>query len=96
MSIAELCVMKKPSVLVPFPFAAEDHQTVNAQKLVNKNAGLMIKDSEALVKLVSSVIGLSKDEQMQELFKNNISKLAITDADEVVAVAILMAVIGEE
>ena len=48
MAIAELCVMKKPVVFVPFPFAAEDHQTVNAQNLVNKNAGIMIKDSEAL------------------------------------------------
>ncbi len=44
MSIAELCVVKKPVVFVPFPFAAEDHQTVNARNLVNKNAGLMVKD----------------------------------------------------
>jgi UDP-N-acetylglucosamine--N-acetylmuramyl-(pentapeptide) pyrophosphoryl-undecaprenol N-acetylglucosamine transferase len=61
MSIAELCVMKKPAVFVPFPFAAEDHQTVNAQKLVNKNAGQIIKDNEALAKLIPAVIQLSKD-----------------------------------
>ncbi len=36
MSVAELCVAKKPAVFVPFPFAAEDHQTANAQNLVNK------------------------------------------------------------
>ncbi len=47
MSVAELCVAKKPVVFVPFPFAAEDHQTANAQNLVTKQAGLMIKDSEA-------------------------------------------------
>ena len=56
MSIAELCVMKKPVVFVPFPFAAENHQTVNAQNLVNKKAGIMIKDNQALDKLVPAVI----------------------------------------
>ncbi|MEP7106680.1 MAG: undecaprenyldiphospho-muramoylpentapeptide beta-N-acetylglucosaminyltransferase [Ferruginibacter sp.] len=90
MSIAELCVMKKPAVFVPFPFAAEDHQTVNAEKLVNKNAGMMIKDNEAFVKLVPVVIKLSKDEQRQEELKRNISKLAITNADEIIAIEILM------
>ncbi len=92
MSIAELCVTKKPAVFVPFPFAAEDHQTVNAQKLVDKNAGLMIKDNEALVKLVPTVTKLSKDEQKQEELKRNISKLAITNADEIIAGVILKAI----
>jgi UDP-N-acetylglucosamine--N-acetylmuramyl-(pentapeptide) pyrophosphoryl-undecaprenol N-acetylglucosamine transferase len=93
MSIAELCVMKRAAVFVPFPFAAEDHQTVNAQKLVNKNAGLMIKDNEVLTKLVPAVISLSKDEDKQEELKKNISKLAITNADEIIAIEILMAII---
>ena len=39
MSVAELCVAKKPVVFVPFPFAAEDHQTANAQNLVTKQRG---------------------------------------------------------
>jgi UDP-N-acetylglucosamine--N-acetylmuramyl-(pentapeptide) pyrophosphoryl-undecaprenol N-acetylglucosamine transferase len=43
MSVSEICVVKKPAVFVPFPFAAEDHQTVNAKKLVDRNAALMIK-----------------------------------------------------
>ena len=47
MTVAELCVVKKPVLFVPYPFAAEDHQTVNAMKLVNKNAALIVKDSEA-------------------------------------------------
>lgn len=89
MAIAELCVMKKAAIFVPFPYAAEDHQTVNAQNLVNKNAGIMIKDSEALDVLVPSVIELSKDDNKQEKLKNNISKLAITNADEVIATEIL-------
>jgi UDP-N-acetylglucosamine--N-acetylmuramyl-(pentapeptide) pyrophosphoryl-undecaprenol N-acetylglucosamine transferase len=89
MSVAELCVAKKPVVFIPFPFAAEDHQTANAQNLVNKQAGLMIKDGEAKEKLVQTVISLAKDEQQQQVLKENIGKLAITDADEIVAREIL-------
>jgi len=89
MAIAELCVVKKAVVFVPFPFAAEDHQTVNAQSLVNKNAGIMIKDSDALASLVPSIIQLSKDDNKQQDLKNNISKLAIGNADEIIAAEIL-------
>lgn len=89
MSVSEICVQKKAALFVPYPFAAEDHQTANAQKLVNKNAGMMIKDSEALDALVPAIIALSKNEQKLEAFKTNISSLAITNADEVIAKDIL-------
>jgi UDP-N-acetylglucosamine--N-acetylmuramyl-(pentapeptide) pyrophosphoryl-undecaprenol N-acetylglucosamine transferase len=89
MSVAELCVAKKPVVFVPFPFAAEDHQTANAQNLVNKQAGLMIKDSEAKEKLVPMVIALAKDEDQQQMLRENIGELAVTNADEVVASEII-------
>ena len=92
MAIAELCVEQKPAVLVPFPFAAEDHQTVNAQNLVNKNAGIMVKDSEALDKLVPAIIQLLKDEQQQNELKTNIGKLGITNADEIIATEILKSI----
>lgn len=89
MAIAELCVMKKAVIFVPFPYAAEDHQTVNAQNVVNKNAGIMIKDEAAIEMLVSSVIALSKDENKQQELMTNISRLGITNADEVIAAEIL-------
>ncbi len=89
MSVGELCVMKKPALFVPYPFAAEDHQAVNAKKLVDRNAAIMIKDSEVAEKLVSTIIALTKDEQKQNELKSNIGKLAITDADEVIAREIL-------
>ena len=92
MAITELCVQKKAALFVPFPFAAEDHQTANAKNLVNKNAGMMIKDSEALNTLVPAIISLIKDDHKQEEFKRNISKLAITDADEVIANNILSSI----
>jgi UDP-N-acetylglucosamine--N-acetylmuramyl-(pentapeptide) pyrophosphoryl-undecaprenol N-acetylglucosamine transferase len=94
MAIAELCVVKKPVVLVPFPFAAEDHQTVNAQNLVNKDAGIMVKDGEALDKLITTIINLSKDEIKQIELTANIGKLGITNADEIIAKEILNAIAG--
>jgi UDP-N-acetylglucosamine--N-acetylmuramyl-(pentapeptide) pyrophosphoryl-undecaprenol N-acetylglucosamine transferase len=85
MSVSELCVVKKPVVFVPFPFAAEDHQTVNAQKLVDKQAALMVPDAAAGTKLANTIVQLAKDEQLQAQLKTNIAKLAITHADRVVA-----------
>ena len=89
MAIAEISVVKKPAVFVPFPFAAEDHQKANAQSLVNKNAGIMVKDNEALDKLVSTIINLSKNQQHQNELITNISKLGKTNADELIAKEIL-------
>lgn len=89
MSVAELCVVKKPVLFVPYPFAAEDHQTVNAMKLVNKNAAMMVKDSEASDKVVPMIIELAKDENKQNELKKNIGMLAITDADKRIAEEIL-------
>jgi UDP-N-acetylglucosamine--N-acetylmuramyl-(pentapeptide) pyrophosphoryl-undecaprenol N-acetylglucosamine transferase len=92
MAVTELCVTKKPVVFVPYPFAAEDHQTVNAEHLVNKNAALMINDDEANEKLVSTIIQLAKDERQQQELKENIGKLAITNADEIIAKEILKSI----
>jgi len=88
-TVYELCVVGKPAILVPFPFAAEDHQTANAMNLVNRNAALIVKDNEAKEKLVATVINLSKNEELQQSLKQNISPLAITNADEVIATEIL-------
>jgi UDP-N-acetylglucosamine--N-acetylmuramyl-(pentapeptide) pyrophosphoryl-undecaprenol N-acetylglucosamine transferase len=89
MAIAELCVVKKPVLFVPYPFAAEDHQTVNAKNLVTKNAALMVKDSEALDRVVPMIIELAKDEAKQNELKKNIGALAIIDADKRIAEEIL-------
>ena len=92
MAIAELCVVKKPVLIVPYPFAAEDHQTVNAQNLVQKHAALMVKDNEAREKVVSAVIALSNDEQKQNELKENIARLAVVDADKKIAKEILKSI----
>jgi UDP-N-acetylglucosamine--N-acetylmuramyl-(pentapeptide) pyrophosphoryl-undecaprenol N-acetylglucosamine transferase len=69
MAVTELCVAGKPSIFVPFPLAAEDHQTANAKTLVDKQAAMLIKDSEAKEKLVSIVVELSKNEDLQKWFE---------------------------
>jgi UDP-N-acetylglucosamine--N-acetylmuramyl-(pentapeptide) pyrophosphoryl-undecaprenol N-acetylglucosamine transferase len=92
MAIAELCVVKKPVVFVPYPFAAEDHQTVNAQNLMQKNAALVVKDSEAKDKVVSTIIALANNEVKQKELKENIARLAITDADKIIAEEIIRAI----
>jgi UDP-N-acetylglucosamine--N-acetylmuramyl-(pentapeptide) pyrophosphoryl-undecaprenol N-acetylglucosamine transferase len=92
MAVTELCVAGKPVVFVPFPFASEDHQTVNARHLVEKHAALMIKDSEANDKLVETTISLAENESLQKDLSENISKLAIKNADEIIAREIIEAV----
>ena len=90
MSIAELCVVAKPVVFVPFPFAAEDHQTANARHLVDKQAALMVKDGEAKEKLVDTAIALVKDEPLRRQLSANLGRLAVTDAAARIAGDILM------
>ena len=85
MATAELCICGKPSVLVPYPHAAEDHQTANAMNLVNQNAAIMVKDAAAGEQLVNQVIALAKNEALQQQLGKNIAELGIRDADDRIA-----------
>lgn len=88
MAIAELSIVEKPVLFVPYPYAAEDHQSANAKSLVNKKAALMIDNNIALLELVPAVVALSKDPERQQTYKRNISKLAVSNADERIATEI--------
>ncbi|MGN6601074.1 MAG: undecaprenyldiphospho-muramoylpentapeptide beta-N-acetylglucosaminyltransferase [Ginsengibacter sp.] len=89
MAVAELCVVGKPAIFVPYPFAAEDHQTVNASVLVNKKAALLVPDAKVKSELFPCLLQLLNDEQQMKELKENISKLGNTNADEVIADEIL-------
>ena len=89
MSVTELCVVKKPVIFVPFPFASEDHQTVNAKHLVDRNAALMVKDSDASLKLFSTAMDLLFDDSRQQELEKNIATLSVVNADEIIANQIL-------
>lgn len=88
MSVTELSLVGKPCVLVPFPHAAEDHQTANAMALVNNNAGVLVKDSEVKEKLFSEVDALLKDDIKREALKRNIEKLKIENAADKIMVEV--------
>lgn len=89
LALSELSVVGRPVIFVPYPAAAEDHQTKNAQSFVKNKAALMIKDNEAKDKLVDTLLALLKDETLQKQLAKNIKQLAITNADERIANEIL-------
>lgn len=80
LSVSELCLVKKPVILVPSPNVAEDHQTKNAKSLVNKNAAIHVKDVDAGTKLVDVVLALIENEQKCDELSRNISLLAKPNA----------------
>ncbi len=79
-TISELCVVAKPCIFVPSPNVAEDHQTKNAQALVNKNAAIMISDNKAPQELIQEALRLVKDEAQQKTFEQNMAALAKPNA----------------
>ena len=79
-SVSELCLIGKPVVLVPSPNVAEDHQTKNAMALVNKNAAILVKDTEATQYLFSVVFQLMTDESRMMAYSSEIKKLAKPNA----------------
>jgi len=91
-TVAELCIAKKSVLFVPYPFAAEDHQMVNARQLEKKHAALIVKDNEVMQKLVIMTIELSMDADKQRELKKNISALAIKDADMKIAEEVIKSI----
>ena len=84
-SISELCAAHKAAIFVPSPNVTEDHQTHNAMALVNKDAGLIVKDSEAVEKLMETACGLIDDPEKIALIEKNVAALAKTDAAMTIA-----------
>ena len=89
MAVAELCVAKKPVIFVPFPFAAEDHQTMNAKYLVERDAAIMVKDEMVKARLFAEITSLAKDKIKQEKLSENIAAFAAKNADKKIAEEIM-------
>ncbi len=81
-AISELAVAKKPVLLVPFPFAAEDHQTKNALTLVEKNAARMVKDTEMNDKFWSTLMEICESESLRNEMSKNLDFFAKPKATE--------------
>nr|WP_199159012.1 undecaprenyldiphospho-muramoylpentapeptide beta-N-acetylglucosaminyltransferase [Pedobacter sp. ASV2] len=88
-TIAELCLIKKPVILVPSPNVAEDHQTKNAMALVKNNAAILINDRSAEDTLVAEALKMLKDKSLCEKLSENIGKMALPQADEIIANEVL-------
>lgn len=84
-SVSELCAAEKAVIFVPSPNVAEDHQTHNAMALVNKDAAILVRDSEAKEKLMAEACALIENTEKIALLESNISKLALRDAAMTIA-----------
>ena len=84
-SISELCAAHKAAIFVPSPNVTEDHQTHNAMALVNKEAGLIVKDSEAAEKLMATACELIENPEKIALIEKNVAALAKSDAAMTIA-----------
>jgi UDP-N-acetylglucosamine--N-acetylmuramyl-(pentapeptide) pyrophosphoryl-undecaprenol N-acetylglucosamine transferase len=85
LAISEICVAGKPSILIPSPNVAEDHQTRNARALEEKQAAILLNDGEARQRLYSMIREVMRDGRKSALLAENVSKLAITDAADRIA-----------
>jgi UDP-N-acetylglucosamine--N-acetylmuramyl-(pentapeptide) pyrophosphoryl-undecaprenol N-acetylglucosamine transferase len=84
-AISELCISGKPSILVPSPNVAEDHQTKNALALSSRKAAILVKDSEAFEKLVGTAIALAENKNEQNKLGTNISTMAMQNSAAIIA-----------
>lgn len=85
LAISELSIVAKPVIFVPYPHAAEDHQTSNAMALVEHNAAMMVRDADAKNELVKKIKMLLHDVSMQSIMSKSLKVVAIKDADERIA-----------
>ncbi len=85
LAIAELCIAGKPVIFVPYPHAAEDHQTSNAMALVREDAAVLVKDGDAKTGIIEELKKLLKDTSRQERMSRKLEAMAIKDADERIA-----------
>ncbi len=84
-TLSELYAVKKAVILVPSPNVAEDHQTKNATALEKNGAAVLIKDSEAIQRLIGEALQLIDNIDKCREMAAKIGEMALPDADEVIA-----------
>ncbi len=88
-SISELCLLGKPSILVPSPNVAEDHQTHNAMALVSRGAALLVRDDQTKTTLIQSTIKTATDSEQLESLGHNAAQMALRSSADVIAQEVL-------
>ena len=84
-SISELCLLGKPSILVPSPNVAEDHQTKNALALSTKDAAIFVADKDAKDTLISIALDTVSDDKKLASLSENVKKLAFHNSADIIA-----------
>ena len=79
-SVSELCAAHKATIFIPSPNVAEDHQTHNAMALVKRDAALLVRDAEAVEKMMHAALELLKDPARIATLEENAGKMALPDA----------------
>lgn len=79
-SVSELCAAHKATIFIPSPNVAEDHQTHNAMALVKRDAALLVRDAEAVEKMMPTALELLKDPARIATLEENAGKMALPDA----------------
>ena len=88
-SISEFSILGKPVILVPSPNVAEDHQTKNAKSITDKNAAVLIKESELDQQFQEQMLRLLTNDQVAEALSKNIKTLALPNATKDIVKEIL-------
>ncbi|WP_299124331.1 undecaprenyldiphospho-muramoylpentapeptide beta-N-acetylglucosaminyltransferase [uncultured Tenacibaculum sp.] len=78
-SVSELCIVGKPTIFIPSPNVAEDHQTKNAKSIADKHGAILVKEKE-LDTFPIVLETLLKDEGKQQSLSENINELALPNA----------------
>lgn len=81
MTITELALAAKPSILIPLPSAAENHQLYNAKVLSNSHAGIIIEQKDLTDKLLFKKVRYMLDDKIIKMMSDNASKLVINGVD---------------
>ena len=79
-SVSELCIVGRPVIFIPSPNVAEDHQTKNAQSLVEKDAAIMVRETELDEKFESVFLELIRNKDLRGKLGANIKNLAMPNA----------------
>ena len=85
LTISELSMVGKPAILVPSPNVAEDHQTMNAKALVNIQAALLVKDSDATIEMLPKAIHILRNDTQSRQLSQQIKTLARPNAASEIA-----------
>lgn len=84
-SVSELCIVGKPVIFIPSPNVAEDHQTKNAQAIVDEDAAVLIKEADLEVDFQNNFTQLIISPKRQKQLGENIKKLALVNATKEIA-----------